>query len=369
MKFPTKYEKVLKRMEAVDPVKYAKTRNFGDGAVSMLSPYISRGVISTRMVHQHLLESGFEADQMQKFVQELAWRDYWQQVWVAKGNDIDFDLRRTQPDFSHDELPVAMAEGNTGIEVVDEALQTLFEVGYMHNHMRMYVAAITCNVAKSHWKVPAQWLYYHLLDGDWASNGLSWQWVAGANANKKYIANQENINKYFDSSQSGTFLDVSYEALPDIEVPDQLSETFVPELRTTLPESTLVGIDSSKPTLLYNYYNLDPLWHKDEPANRVFLIEPSHFAKYPVSEKCMDFASGLLENIPEITVYVGEFDQFVEEFQPQKIFYKEHPTNRHYEGEEESRDWMFDVKGYYPSFFAFWKKCTKKKSNAREKVA
>ena len=51
-------------------------------------------------------------------------------------------------------------------------------------------------------------MYYHLLDGDWASNALSWQWVAGSNANKKYYANQDNINKYFNSSQKQTFLDV-----------------------------------------------------------------------------------------------------------------------------------------------------------------
>ena len=35
-------------------------------------------------------------------------------------------------------------------------------------------------------------MYYHLLDGDWASNALSWQWVAGSNASKKYYANQAN---------------------------------------------------------------------------------------------------------------------------------------------------------------------------------
>lgn len=29
------------------------------------------------------------------------------------------------------------------------------------------------------------------------------------------------------------------------------------------------------------------------------------------------------------------------------MFYKEHPLNKHYRGNEESRDWMFDVTGYY----------------------
>ncbi|WP_344785850.1 hypothetical protein [Postechiella marina] len=33
--------------------------------------------------------------------------------------------------------------------------------------------------------------------------------------------------------------------------------------------------------------------------------------------------------------------------------------NNHYKGTETPRDWMFNVKGYYPSFFSFWKKCKK----------
>jgi deoxyribodipyrimidine photo-lyase len=60
----------------------------------------------------------------------------------------------------------------------------------------MYIASLACNVAQSQWRIPAKWMYYHLLDADWASNALSWQWVAGTNSNKKYFANQNNINKY-----------------------------------------------------------------------------------------------------------------------------------------------------------------------------
>ena len=58
-------------------------------------------------------------------------------------------------------------------------------------------------------------------------------------------------------------------------------------------------------------------------------------------------------------VYTGEFDELVKEYSLQDIYFKEHPLNRHYRGTEESRDWMFDVEGYFPSFFAFWKKCQK----------
>ena len=59
-----------------------------------------------------------------------------------------------------------------------------------------------------------KWMYYHLLDGDWASNSLSWQWVVGSNANKKYVFNQANLNKYSKTYQSATYIDSDYSNLP-----------------------------------------------------------------------------------------------------------------------------------------------------------
>jgi deoxyribodipyrimidine photo-lyase len=52
--FPTNYNDILERIDNFNPLPYAKTRNFADGAVSRLSPYISRGVISTQQVFRHL---------------------------------------------------------------------------------------------------------------------------------------------------------------------------------------------------------------------------------------------------------------------------------------------------------------------------
>ena len=44
--FPTSYDLIVERINAISPIKYAKTRNFINGDVTYLSPYISRGVIS-----------------------------------------------------------------------------------------------------------------------------------------------------------------------------------------------------------------------------------------------------------------------------------------------------------------------------------
>jgi len=360
--FETNFDKILDLVENIQPSAYGSTRNYQDGAVTRLSPYISRGVISTKSVFTSILNRGFNPYETERLIQELAWRDYWQQIWIDKGNLIDEDFKSPQNDVDNYQVPKAIIGAKTGIEVVDKAISDFYETGYLHNHLRLYIASITCNVAKSHWKIPAKWLYYHLLDADWASNALSWQWVAGSNSNNKYFANQENINKYFYSGQKDTFLDVGYETFPLTQIPERLRELTIPALITPLPEKQSLKIDSQKPTLLYNFYNLDPLWRKDINANRILLLEPSHFAKYPVSQNTFHFVLALGQNIENLQVYSGEFEDLVKEYQPDNIYFKEHPTAIHYQGTQDSRDWMFSVKGYYASFFKFWKECKKELS-------
>lgn len=357
--FTTEYSRILGQLELVDPVRYAKTRNYADGAVTRLSPYISRGVISTRMVLKKILDSGLAFSSIEKFVQELAWRDYWQQVWIAKGDGINSDLRQPQQDVSHEQMPLALVNAATGIDAIDKAIEELYQSGYMHNHMRMYVASVACNIAKSHWRMPAQWMYYHLLDGDWASNALSWQWVAGSNASKKYFANQDNINKYFHSDQKSTFLDKAYPELAQIQAPPVLADNLQLSLTCDLPDNKSVRLDPQLPTLVYNYYNLDPAWRPKVKANRILLLEPRLFNNYPVARKNIEFMLKLADNIPGIQVFCGEYDQLYRLASPGTVIYKEHPLNSHYKGHEDPRDWMFQVQGYFPSFFAFWKRCKK----------
>lgn len=357
--FPTEFKAILYRIATIDPVKYGKSRNYIDGGVSYLSPYISRGVISTKFVYHELLKRGFNPNTILKFIQELAWRDYWQQVWIAKGDAINQDLKHTQDPVITTGISNNIADGTTGIDAIDIGIKQLYNTGYIHNHLRMYIASISCNIAQNYWLHPAKWMYYHLLDADWASNALSWQWVAGANSNKKYYANQENINNFCYTEQTDTFLDVSYDNFGNIAIPEVLSLSEHLDLKTSLPEVKALEINSELQSLIYNFYNLDPLWKNNEPANRILLLEPSRFEEYPVSKKTINFIIDLSKNIENIQIYVGEFEALKNAYHLENIYYKEHPLNRHYEGVEGQRDWMFGVNGYYPSFFSFWKKCKK----------
>lgn len=352
--FPTDYKTILHKIDAVDPVQYGKTRNYINGGVTRLSPYISRGAISTRQVLNRMLEKGHQIRQMESFARELCWRDYFQKVGQFK--DLNREIRQPQESVSNDEIPVQVLNATTGIQGIDSAIIQLYQTGYMHNHCRMYTASLVCNIAKSHWHHPSRWMYYHLLDGDWASNTCSWQWVAGANSDKKYYANQENINRYTNTNQANTFLDHSYEAIQYIETPAPLMLTQKFVTGVVLPALSTIKIDAALPTFIYNYYNLDPLWHKEEAGNRILLIEPGFFSKYPVSKLCMDFMLGLSKNIPGLQVYTGSFQSLMEIYAVENFYFKEHPLNIGYKGTEEPRDWIAGkVTEYYPSFFGYWK--------------
>lgn len=359
MIFPTNYQEIIKWMNRIDPVSYSNTRNYIDGAVTRLSPYISRGVISLPMIKDAILKK-YNRQQSEKLLQELAWREYWQNVWLAKGDAIFYDLKHTQENVESSEMPSVIMKASTGIIAIDESIHALYETGYMHNHCRMYIASIICNVAKTHWIQPAQWMYYHLLDGDLASNSLSWQWVAGTFSSKKYFCNQENINKYCYTNQKNTFLDKTYDALPSMEIPSSLRPSLKLNLQTQLPILKKPSIDKTIPTLIYNSYNLDPLWHTGKKANRILLLEPAHYIKYPVSEKVINFIIALSENIPGIQIFSGNFEELLMHTANSLIIYKKHPTCLHYKGEEENYDQLFPkVNGFFSSFFSYWKKAQK----------
>ena len=359
--FPTRWAEIMERMQSVQPEAYARSRNFVDGKVTRLSPYLSRGVISTKDVLDSLLARGLSWNQVEKLVQELGWREYFQRVWQHLGKGIDEDIRHPQPNVRHHGMPLAIQQGETGIEGIDQGIESLLKAGYMHNHQRMYTAALACNIAHAHWKQSARWMYYHLLDGDWASNALSWQWVAGSFSNKTYVANQENINRYTGTFQRGTFLDKDYESLSDLSIPDVLRPHGIPALDTQLALTPLPLINPEWPVLVYTYYNLDPRWHSDEKANRILLLEPSHFQAYPVSRRCLKFAAELGRNIPDLQVFCGEFSELQAVAGAAPIHFKEHPMNRHFMGMEEARDWMcVEVGGYSPSFSGWWKQAEPK---------
>lgn len=207
------------RIAAVRPADYARTRNALDGAVSGLSPYLTHGFVTLAEVHAGVA-ARHALDARAKFVFELGWRAYFRHAWAQHGDGILQSLHDGPlPDAAYARaLPDDVRHGRTGVPVVDQAVRTLYATGLLHNHARLWLASYLVHLRKLHWRCGADWLYGHLLDGDLASNHLSWQWVAGTASRQPYLFNADNVARHAPPPwhSPGSVLDTSYEALDRI---------------------------------------------------------------------------------------------------------------------------------------------------------
>ena len=215
-RFAPTLAEALTRIAAVHPSDYARTRNALDGAVTGLSPYITHGFVDLREVAEGVA-ANHRLEPQHRFMLELGWREFFRHVWQHQGEAIFTSLHPGPlPDGAYScELPADVREGRTGLPVIDTAVRTLYATGYLHNHARLWLASYLVHLRRVHWRAGADWLYAHLLDGDLASNHLSWQWVAGTGSSKPYLFNADNVARFAPAEwhSPGTVLDTSYDAL------------------------------------------------------------------------------------------------------------------------------------------------------------
>lgn len=223
-----------KKLANIDPINYGCTRNYGDGKVTQLSPYIHHGILSLNEVRNYALKKCNERQQITKFIQELAWRDFWQQVASQNPQWLWTNVEPYKTGFTDEDyanvLPDDIANANTGIACLDTFIKQLITTGYLHNHARMYLASYVVHFRRVKWQIGAKWFLHHLLDGDVASNNFSWQWIASTFSHKPYIFNLENVDKYFGgivdtSVPSNQLLNGSYETLTKLLFPNKQIST------------------------------------------------------------------------------------------------------------------------------------------------
>ncbi|MDJ0822482.1 MAG: FAD-binding domain-containing protein [Paracoccaceae bacterium] len=187
---------------------YAARRNYDLGpgrhdGVSTLSPYLRHRLLTEEEVLQAVL-GRHSHKAAEKFIQEVYWRTYWKgwlemrpSVWSSyrAGLIQRWDEVQTQSGLRHEWE--AACRGETGIACFDHWAQELVQTGYLHNHARMWFASIWIFTLRLPWELGADFFLRHLLDGDPASNTLSWRWVAGLQTKgKNYVARASNIAKY-----------------------------------------------------------------------------------------------------------------------------------------------------------------------------
>ena len=272
---PPSRDAALSRIDAIRPGDYARTRNHLAGAVTGLSPYLTHGLLTLPEILARL-EARAPLAVGHKLVYEFGWREFFRHVWSFEGVGILTSLRQGPlPEDSYAAaLPPDIREARTGLPAVDEAVRTLYATGTLHNHARMWLASYVVHLRRVHWRAGADWLVAHLLDGDLASNHLSWQWVAGTASHKPYLFNAENVARYAPEPwlSPGSSIDRSYAELDAIArgaAPSVvgtrdtmgLTPTAEPALFTAPPSSLRIGRAAS-------------LAPKDVAGREVWLVHP-----------------------------------------------------------------------------------------------
>ena len=211
----------------LDPVAYGRDRSQLDGHVSRLSPYLRHGVLTLSEVRDAALAHAPETapSRVWKYVNELSWRDYFTRVYAEIGNLVWQDLQPYQTGLPASTyartLPADIAAATTGAACIDAWSRDLQEGGYLHNHVRMWLASYIVHHRRIWWQAGSEWFLTHLLDGDPSSNNLGWQWVASTWRAYPYLWNRGNLTKYAGErycagcplAEGGCPFDATYAAL------------------------------------------------------------------------------------------------------------------------------------------------------------
>ena len=243
---------VLENYVEKEIINYNSKRNFDFGPsnrenVSCLSPYIAHRLITEYEVTKKVL-SKHPYQKVEKYIQEIFWRVYWKgwlelrpKVW----SDFVEDLKKIEENENYQKA----INAQTNIECFNDWVQELKENNYLHNHTRMWFASIWIFTLNLPWHKGAEFFMKYLLDGDAASNTLSWRWVAGLQTKgKHYVAQAWNISKFTNNK---------YQKIELNEIALSLTDTRDYKLETLEISKEDIGSD----TLLFfeNDLNIESL--------------------------------------------------------------------------------------------------------------
>ena len=168
---------------------YAADRDRPDlDSTSRLSIPLKWGEIHPRRLLADLAAADAPAPDKERFVAELAWREFYADLlWRHPGSawrdhrdrlrGLRYDDPTTDPVVA--QRVEAWRAGRTGYPFVDAGMRQLRALAWMHNRVRMVTASFLTKDLHIWWPHGARHFLELLADGDLASNNHGWQWVAG----------------------------------------------------------------------------------------------------------------------------------------------------------------------------------------------
>ncbi|QGN07002.1 deoxyribodipyrimidine photo-lyase [Halorhabdus sp. CBA1104] len=179
------------RLEAfceADIYRYEERRDYpADDCTSRLSAHLKWGTIGIRTVYEateRALEAATtdaERESVEEFQSQLAWREFYAQVLWFNPEVVEENYKSYEQPIEWRADPAALAAwkaGETGYPIVDAGMRQLQAEAYMHNRVRMIVAAFLTKDLLIDWREGYEWFRQRLVDHDTANDNGGWQWAA-----------------------------------------------------------------------------------------------------------------------------------------------------------------------------------------------
>ncbi|MCW1384178.1 DNA photolyase family protein [Novosphingobium sp. KCTC 2891] len=160
--------------------RYEEQRNLPSvEGTSRLSPHLHFGEISPAQAWHAAAAKGGSVG---TFLGELGWRDYAQNVILQYPDYATRNAREAFDRIAWRDAPADLAawqQGRTGYPIVDAGMRELWHTGWMHNRVRMIAASFLVKHLLIDWREGERWFWDTLVDADYGSNAVNWQWTAG----------------------------------------------------------------------------------------------------------------------------------------------------------------------------------------------
>jgi len=301
-----------RRLNDIDLAAYKRDQDNASKEASKLSPFLRHGCLSLKEAADTLIKKYGVASE--PIVHALARRDYFRRVWYREGDRIFNNLEAPEVALDDKPMPDYIRQMITGVPCMDAIVKDLMHDGYVHNHARKWFAAYVIHWLKVDWREAADWFESYLLDGDKASNHLSWQWVASTFSDQPYFFNKDVLSRYtankhcskctvncpFDASlpvlESKLFPEFTLEAMPD---------------RLVSSESVSAYSSNSAKAIFVHDEMLSaahPLLQTSLP--KLFIFDTKLHGKWPL--KRLQFVASCLNELPNVEVWVGDIHAVLE---------------------------------------------------------
>ena len=163
---------------------YSESRNFPNiVGTSKLSPFIKHGQIHVETIWEEC--SKIKKKGVSKFLAEIGWREFNHSLINYFPNMLKGNYSKKFDKFpweKNQKFLSAWKRGLTGYPIVDAGMRELYQVGWMHNRVRMIVGSFLVKHLLINWTEGEKHFQNCLLDFNTANNVAGWQWVAGCGA-------------------------------------------------------------------------------------------------------------------------------------------------------------------------------------------